>query len=68
MLAQRASNLSDAQVVGLDWKSRRFTPSRALPGAVLMEILVSDEAGCSFVDVVSDDTGVGRSALLHPLG
>ena len=38
------------------------------PGAVLMEILVSDEAGCSFVGVVSDDTGVGRSAPLHPLG
>ena len=38
------------------------------PGAVLMEILVSDEAGCSFVDVVSDDAGVGRSAPLHPLG
>ena len=60
--------LSDAQVAGLDWKSRGFTPSRALPGAVLMEILVSDEAGCPFVDVVSDDTGVGRSAPLHPLG
>ena len=38
------------------------------PGAVLVEILVSDEAGYSFVDVVSDDTGVGRSAPLHPLG
>ena len=63
-----ASNLSAAQVAGLDWKSRGFTPSRALPGAVLMEILVSDEAGCSFVGVVSDDTGVGRSAPLHPLG
>ena len=36
------------------------------PGAVLVEILVSDEAGYSFVDVVSDDTGVGRSAPLHP--
>ena len=29
------------------------------PGAVLVEILVSDEAGYSFVDVVSDDTGRG---------
>ena len=38
------------------------------PGAVLVEILVSDEAGYSLVDVVSDDTGVGRSAPLHPLG
>ena len=26
-----ASNLSAAQVAGLDWKSRGFTPSRALP-------------------------------------
>ena len=119
LLALWASNLSAAQVAGLDWKSRGFTPSRALPwavlveklvpdeagysfegfcfrrrgrgalrsptppratgcervatlsrspGAVLMEILVSDEAGCSFVGVVSDDTGVGRSAPLHPLG
>ena len=33
-----------------------------------MEILVSDEAGCSFVGVVSDETGVGRSAPLHPSG
>ena len=33
-----------------------------------MEILVSDEAGCPFVDVVSDDTGVGRSAPLQPIG
>ena len=32
LLALWASNLSAAQVVGLDWKSRRFTPSRALPG------------------------------------
>ena len=38
------------------------------PGAVLMEILVSGEAGCSFVGVVSDDASVGRSAPLHPLG
>ena len=118
LLALWASNLSAAQVVGLDWKSRGFTPSRALPelfwrrywfptmqvvllgtlfptarawgaplpytplgdgvregatlsrspGAVLVEILVSDEAGYSFVDVVSDRAGVGRSAPLHPLG
>ena len=46
---------------------RVATLSRS-PGAVLMEILVSDEAGCSFVGVVSDETGVGRSAPLHPLG
>ena len=38
------------------------------PGAVLVEILVSDETGYSFVDVVSDRAGVGRSAPLHPLG
>ena len=37
-------------------------------GGVLVGILVSDEAGCPFEDVVSDDTGVGRSAPLHPLG
>ena len=36
LLALWASNLSDAQVAGLDWKSRGFTPSRALPGAVLL--------------------------------
>ena len=33
-----------------------------------MGILVSDEAGCPFEDIVSDGTGVGRSAPLHPLG
>ena len=32
LLALWASNLSAAQVAGLDWKSRGFTPSRALPG------------------------------------
>ena len=48
LLALWASNLSAAQVAGLDWKSRGFTPSRALPGAVLVEILVSDEAGLFF--------------------
>ena len=68
LLALWASNLSAAQVAGLDWKSRGFTPSRALPGGVLVGILVSDEAGCPFDDVVSDGTGVGRSAPLHPLG
>ena len=46
---------------------RVHTLSRS-PGAVLMEILVSGEAGCSFVGVVSDDASVGRSAPLHPLG
>ena len=68
LLALWASNLSAAQVAGLDWKSRGFTPSRALPGGVLVGILVSYEAGCPFEDVVSDGTGVGRSAPLHPLG
>ena len=42
---------------------RVHTLSRS-PGAVLVEILVSDEAGYSFVDVVSDDTG--RGALRSP--
>ena len=37
-------------------------------GGVLVGILVSDEAGCPFEDVVSDGTGVGRSAPLHPSG
>ena len=32
LLALWASNLSAAQVAGLDWKSRGFTPSRALRG------------------------------------
>ena len=38
------------------------------PGVVLVEKLVPDEAGYSFEDVVSDETGVGRSAPLHPSG
>ena len=48
LLAQRASNLSDAQVVGLDWKSRRFTPSRALPGLVWRGVWFPTMQGCSF--------------------
>ena len=36
------------------------------PGAVLVEILVSDEAGYSFVDVVSDDTGRGARCSPTP--
>ena len=68
LLALWASNLSDAQVAGLDWKSRGFTPSRALPGAVLAEILVFDDAGCPLGDTVSDGAGVGRSASLLPTG
>ena len=105
-----------AQVAGIDWKSRGFTPSRALrgcsdgeigsrrcrlllcgscfrrrgrgalcsptpprvtgceraatlsrsPGAVLAWIWVPDDAGCSFVDAVSDGADVGRSASLRP--
>ena len=72
MLAQRASNLSDAQVVGLDWKSRRFTPSRALPGlvwrgvwfptmqgVVLLTAFVSDNAGVVLLTTfVSDNAGL----------
>ena len=46
---------------------RVLTLSRS-PGVVLAEILVPDDAGCPFVDAVSDDAGVGRSAPLHPLG
>ena len=51
------------QVTGCE----RVATLSSSPGAVLMEILVSNEADCSFVDVVSDDTGVGRFAPLHPL-
>ena len=46
---------------------RAVTLSRS-PGAVLVEIFVPDDAGCSFVDAVSDDTSVGRSAPLLPTG
>ena len=46
---------------------RVHTLSRS-PGAVLAKILVPDDAGCPFGDVVSDSTCVGRSAPLHPLG
>ena len=39
------------------------------PGAVLLRSFVPDGArGCSGEDFVSDETGVGRSAPLHPLG
>ena len=48
--------------------ARGLRPSRALPGAVLAQTLVPDDAGCSLVDAVSDGAGVGRSAPLHPLG
>ena len=68
LLALWASNLSAAQVAGLDWKSRGFTPSRALPGLFWWRFWFPTKQACSFVDVVSDDTGVGRSAPLHPLG
>ena len=44
---------------------RVLTLSRS-PGVILAEILVPDDAGCPFVDTVSDDAGVGRSAPLHP--
>ena len=46
---------------------RGATLSRS-PGAVLVEIFVSDGAGCSLDGFVSDDAGVGCSAPLHPLG
>ena len=45
LLALWASNLSAAQVAGLDWKSRGFTLSRALPGGILAWILFPDETG-----------------------
>ena len=48
--------------------SREGSHLLELSGAVLAEILVFDDAGCPFGDTVSDDAGVGRSALLHPLG
>ena len=48
--------------------ARGLRHSRALPEAVLAWIWVPDDAGCSFVDAVSDGAGVGRSAPLHPLG
>ena len=48
--------------------SREGSHPLELSGAVLMEKLVPDEAGCPFEDAVSDGAGVGRSAPLHPLG
>ena len=51
-----------------DWKFERAAALSRSPGVVLAEILVPDDAGCPFVDAVSDDAGVGRSAPLHPLG
>ena len=59
LLALWASNLSAAQVAGLDWKSRGFTPSRALPGLFWWRFWFPTKQACSFVDVVSDDTGRG---------
>ena len=64
LLALWASNLSAAQVAGLDWKSRGFTPSRALPWAVLVEKLVPDEAGYSFEGFCFRRRG--RGALRSP--
>ena len=48
--------------------SREGSHPLELSGAVLVEKLVPDEAGCPFEDAVSDGVGVGRSAPLHPLG
>ena len=64
LLALWASNLSAAQVADLDWKSRGFTPSRALPWAVLVEKLVPDEAGYSFEGFCFRRRG--RGALRSP--
>ena len=50
-----------------DGAERAVTLSRS-PGAVLVEIFVSDGAGCSLDGFVSDDASVGRSTPLHPLG
>ena len=60
----RFAPLHSPRVTGCE---RVATLSRS-PGAVLAEILVPDDAGCPFVDAVSDGAGVGRSAPLHPLG
>ena len=47
--------------------SREGSHPLELSGAVLVEKLVPDEAGCPFEDAVSDGVGVGRSAPLHSL-
>ena len=44
----------------------RVTTLSRSPGAVLAWIWVPDDAGCSFVDAVSDGADVGRSASLRP--
>ena len=64
LLALWASNLSDAQVAGLDWKSRGFTPSRALPGLFWWRVLFPEKRELFF-----DDLGFrprGRGALRSP--
>ena len=61
-----ASNLSDAQVASLDWKSRGFTSSRALPWLFWHGFLFPTKRAILLTAFVSD--GVGRSAPLLPLG
>ena len=48
--------------------SREGSHLLELSGAVLMEKLISDEAGCPLGDTVPDGAGVGRSAPLLPDG
>ena len=64
LFALWASNLSAAQVAGLDWKSRGFTPSRALPGLFWRRVLFPEKRELFF-----DDLGFrprGRGALRSP--
>ena len=48
--------------------ARGLRLSRALPGAVLLRVWFPTMWAILLRDFVSDDTSVGRSAPIHPLG